>query len=325
MPNRHEVKLFIICAFYVSCNFVLFLIPILLLFYKHWWCQVAIGVAILDLLIPLRPGPRGSSKAFTDITNISKGIYSYHDAEIIVEGEYKQDQNYLLCYFPHALYPYAFWLLYNYFKETYKIRFMYTGADVLLWIPILRRIHSFWGMTSVSYKPLKQNVQLPYPYNTLMLQIDGIRGMFYGIHDEQIVLNRRRGFCRVALETGTSLVPCYVFGANDLYHRTWGPDSTAYRLSNSAGVSFVYWTGRWGWPFGFMPVPTKLVVAIGTPIPVKQVDKPSKQQIDELHATFTKDMKDLFDKYKHKMGNEWALSHDRLYLENEEPVKKKLD
>jgi 1-acyl-sn-glycerol-3-phosphate acyltransferase len=323
--RRHlqELKLFSVCAFYVSCNFfLLLLIPLARVFYKHWWCQVAIAVAVLDLLIPLRSGPKGSSQAFTDLCNISSGMRSYHNAEIIVEGgEYRRDKNYLICYFPHALYPYAFWLIYDYMKEHFAIRFLYTGADIVLWVPILRRIHAWWGFTKVSYKPLQENLQRPYPYNTLMLQPDGIRGMFYGINGkhEQVVLHRRRGFCRVALETGASLVPCYVFGANQLYRRTWGPQSRADRLSKKLGISFVYWTGRWGCPFGFMPAKTKLVVALGKPIPVSPVERPSKEQIEALHATFVQAIKDLYDRYKHKMGDEWATSHDRLYLENERP------
>ena len=72
----------------------------------------------------------------------------------------------------------------------------------------------------------------------------------------------------------------------------------------------------WG-AFGFMPCPTKLVVAMGTPIPSLQTENPSQGQIDALHAAFVKAIRDLHDRYKHKMGLEWARSHDRLYLENQ--------
>lgn len=231
----------------------------------------------------------------------------------------------MLCYYPHALFPCAYWLIYDFMKKKYQIRFMYTGANIIFWVPILRRIMVFWGCVSVSAEAMKEHLQSPYPYNCLMLQPDGIRGMFYGIEHEQIVLERRRGFCRIALQTGASLVPCYVFGANQFYWRRFGPDSFAARLSKKLRVSIVYWSGYWGVPFGCVPVPTKLVVAIGAPILVTKTAEPTKEQIDELHSAFVKAIKDLYDCYKHKMGVEWAQSHDRLYLETDQLPSAKSD
>ena len=316
--DRHRLKLIFVCAFFVSCNFVPFLIPlILVLSYKHWWCRIAVAIAIMDLVIPLRPGPKGSWKAFTEWCNITQGIRSYHNAEVIVEGEYRKDKNYLVCYLPHALYPYAFWLIYDTLKERYKIRFMYTGADVLFWVPILRRIHTFWGCTSVSYQRLKENLHQPYPFNTLMLQPDGIRGMFYGIEHEQIVINRRRGFCRVALQTGASLVPsiCLVQTSSidesgDLAHEQIGcqrkKESRLFTgrvvgvchsdLCHAPPNSWLQWEHRFHHCKPRTPRRIKLMPFM-------------------LHLS--RQSEDLYDRYKHKMGPEWARSHDRLYLENQ--------
>jgi hypothetical protein len=83
---------------------------------------------------------------------------------------------------------------------------------------------------------MKENLQCPYLYNTLMLQPDGIRGIVFGIEYEQIVLNRPRGFCRLALQTGASLGPCYVFGANQLYHRTWVAQIVVYFIDDEETI-----------------------------------------------------------------------------------------
>jgi 2-acylglycerol O-acyltransferase 2 len=84
-------------------------------------------------------------------------------------------------------------------------------------------------------------------------------------------------------------------------------------------MSLVYWTGRWGVPFGFVPRPHKLVIAIGAPIDVTKTEKPMKEEIDTLHSTFVKAVKDLYDRHKHRMGDEWVTTHEKLHLETERP------
>jgi len=40
-----------------------------------------------------------------------------------------------------------------------------------------------------------------------------------------VVLGRRKGFVRLALQTGSSLVPVVSFGENDLFRVRWPPPS----------------------------------------------------------------------------------------------------
>jgi hypothetical protein len=133
---------------------------------------------------------------------------------------------------------------------------LFTGADVLLSIPILRRVLVWWGLTSASAKEMTKSLKRAYPHNCLTLMPGGIAEvrlfqcryqcgnldanhdctlrvitlsqMFCGVHAddarnfEQIILHKRTGFCRLALETGAALVPCYVMGANQVFTRYWG-------------------------------------------------------------------------------------------------------
>jgi hypothetical protein len=66
-------------------------------------------------------------------------------------------------------------------------------------------------------------------------------------------------------------------------------------------MPFVYWTGRFGFPFRFLPRNQKLAVALGTPIGVVKREHPTKSEIETLHKEFTVALKELFDRYKHKM------------------------
>jgi hypothetical protein len=113
---------------------------------------------------------------------------------------------------------------------------------------------TWWGCTRVlSAQAMKHTLQIPFPHNILLHSVAGIAGMFYGIDQEQVVIERRRGFCRIALETGASLVPCYVFGANELYHRKFGPDSLAAKISRAYHISFVRLLDRSIWSAVWIP------------------------------------------------------------------------
>lgn len=213
---------------------------------------------------------------------------------------------------------YDFWYIRRYFIDKLGIAgLLFAGADVIFRIPLLRRWMTWWGCTRASADAMKNTLQTPFPYNILLLPVDGIAGMFYGNRAEQIVIERRRGFCRIALETGASLVPCYAFGANELYNRKFGPDSLAAKISRGYHVSIVYWTGRFGMPFGFIPRNQKLVVALGTPIDVEKKEHPTNEEIDALHKEFTEALRGLFDRHKHRMGLEWVKRRGRLYFETE--------
>ena len=298
--------------------------------YGVWLCQIPLLLALLDVLVPLKSPPHGYWAQWANLCDVSKGEEQYNDAEVIVEGEggYDRSKNYLLCYMPHSLYMYCLWTIRRYFIDKHGISVFFTGADVIFQVPIWRRIMTWWGCTRVSAEAMKKTLQIPFPHNVLLLSPDGIAGMFYGIEHEQCVLHRRRGFCRIALQTGASLVPCYILGANELYFRKFGPASLAAKISHNLHFSMVYWTGRFGVPFGFLPRPQKLVVALGSPIDVVKTEQPTKEEIDALHEKFTVAVKMLFDKHKHRMGREWVGKRDRLYLETEQPpshMTKKVD
>ena len=120
---------------------------------------------------------------------------------------------------------------------------LFAGADIVLKVPLLRRVLVAWGLVPVSSESLKRNLALEYPHNILTLLPGGISEMFYGLQEEQIILEKRKGFVKVALQTGASLVPCYALGANQVYTRWFGQDSIFYRISSLLRISILAVSG----------------------------------------------------------------------------------
>lgn len=334
--NRHIAAHWLLVSVFIVSNFTWFFLPLTILgaFVKGYRiCWFIFGVAVLEYVWPLHPGPVGFWPAFSDFSDNTKGLQDYNDAEVVImktdgdksqEPLFRRDKNYCLCYFPHSLYAMGLFILRRYFYDTYGMRLLFTGADVIFHAPILRRLMTWWGCTRVSKSALKKSLAQPYPYNIIMLQPDGIAGMFYGLEHEQIVLDKRRGFCKIALQTGVSLVPCYFLGANIMYDRYCDPNSFWAQLSHNYHMSVLLWSDRFHIPFGPIPKPNKYVFVVGTPIEVQKVEQPTQAQIDNLHDVFVAAMKDLYDKNVYRMGPEWLAARGKLYLESEKLPEKSL-
>ena len=151
--------------------------------------------------------------------------------------KFSKAKNYLLVYHPHSIFGIAFNVMTMGFYEKFGTIPLFTGADVIFKLPIVRRMLAWWGGTPVSGAAMKKNLVRPHPYNALTLWPGGVQEMFYGLDQEQIILSKRKGFAKIALQTGASLVPVYTFGANEVWTRLFDADSFAARLSSRLQTS----------------------------------------------------------------------------------------
>jgi 2-acylglycerol O-acyltransferase 2 len=158
----------------------------------------------------------------------------------------------------------------------------------------------------------------------------GINEMFYtngGAAYEQIVLSKRKGFIKLALETGCDIIPQYSFGANQAYIRPFGPDSLLCKLSAFLRISTVVWFGRWWIPMGVLPFRVPILTVTGPVFHVPHVvdpDKITNELVSKVHREFCLALKQLFDEYKivyvEEMGapEEWLTRE--LLFENEKKL-----
>ncbi|WIA37057.1 hypothetical protein OEZ86_014034 [Tetradesmus obliquus] len=129
-----------------------------------------------------------------------------------------------------------------------------------------------------------------------------------------LILKRRKGFVRIALQTGASLVPVFGFGETDLFetyvpppnsllakaqrfsHKYWG---TSQPLFKGSGV-FADW--------GLLPFRAPLTTVVGAPIPVAAMDPKAvapaefEAAVDALHAKYCTALQELFDAWKDRLA-----------------------
>lgn len=275
-----------------------------------------VGLVLLDALIPLPRRPH-FNKTYCYLTGIEDGMKTYCKGELRMKTEFRKDRNYLVALAPHGLWTMCYHLLWPTMVQRFGITPLVIGADVLLKIPFFKRHFHAYGVIGASRKDLQWALKQQYPFNVTVIVTGGIAEMFYGISREQIILKKRKGFVKYALQTGSDLVPAYGFGTNQQYRRFIEAGSALAKFSSMLQVSIAPWADRFCIPFGFVPRKHKVIMAVGEPIPVEKVESPTDEQVEALHVKFCLAMKALFDEHKSAMG--WE--DRKLYLEDEKPQK----
>ena len=113
-----------------------------------------------------------------------------------------------------------------------------------------------------------------------------------------VVLQKRKGFIRLALSHGASLVPVYGVGNSDLFttyqflgrQRRW--------LQKTCAIALPIFHGRWLTP---LPYKTPMKVVVGKPIPTPKPAvigaKPEDALVEEYHAKYIEALKELHAKH----------------------------
>ena len=129
----------------------------------------------------------------------------------------------------------------------------------------------------------------------------------------RVVLRSRKGFVRLALETGASLVPVFSFGENEVYNGMIVPDhwflkrvQNKFKEMLSFALPIIWGRGIFNYNVGLMPHRRAIHTVIGRPIDVARVEhEPSDEQVQELHARYVEELTRLFEENKSKYVDDW--------------------
>jgi len=139
----------------------------------------------------------------------------------------------------------------------------------------------------------------------------GAREALYAKPSEEIklVLARRKGFVRLSIQHGVSLVPIFSFGENDVYDQYDNSPGTFVRkiqdwILATFGVALPMVKGRgiFNYAVGLLPHRKPLNMVIGRPIPTEKIENPTQQQIDEVHKQYCDELVRLFEENKKRFG-----------------------
>ena len=135
----------------------------------------------------------------------------------------------------------------------------------------------------------------------------GIAEVFTSSPRKQIIVFKfRRGLIKLALETGASIVPCYVFGATDFFNSLADPDGLLSKISRKLKLGITFFWGVLGLPIPYTP---KVTMCLAEPLRVEKWSKEGpipNEVIQELHDRYIDALCATFDNYKASAGYEDA-------------------
>jgi len=120
---------------------------------------------------------------------------------------------------------------------------------------------------------------------TIGLIPDGINGIFANQGGDALVLGKKRGLVRLALQSGAVCMPAYFIGTLQLYsiwQDRWG---VLRALSRRLRLSLFFFYGRWGLPIPRRH-PLRAVIAFVPPPggAGSRLDQPTTEDLDAHHA-----------------------------------------
>ena len=76
----------------------------------------------------------------------------------------------------------------------------------------------------------------------------------------------------------------------------------AFKRIFSFSPPLFYGRGIFQYSIGMLPFRRPIVTVIGAPIRVPRMEKPTHEQVDQLHAEYCRRLSELFDAHKTKFG-----------------------
>ena len=200
---------------------------------------------------------------------------------------------------PHGLFSISHYFHIGSRITNWKIRDIQgTAIHWLWWLPFGKELLEHFHFVPSNYSSMKKVLEEGH---ALSVTLGGVREILYSEAGKmKLNIGQRRGIFKMALETGTPLVPVLVYGENELYETYRAP--------------WLDWIQEKLVPYALiLPIPTfasclnwlKLVntplsnpvrTFIGDTIPVNKIENVVEKDIEALRSIYLKELQSLYEK-----------------------------
>lgn len=260
------------------------------------------------------------------------GDYFPAKLEIVPDAEFHKDRNYLFCSFPHGIIPAgpfcAFISNHTGFRTLLPHHTPYPLTLKLnFFMPFFRELCLALGACSASAKSIRYLLSKSTGGNAPILSVGGAAEAFYCKPGEyKLVLKKRKGFIKLALQSGTALVPVISFGETDIFDQVQAAEGSKLRkfqefVRKLTSLAPVIPIGRGFFRDSIGIIPRRkpltclgknsthpilgvyvnfVFFLVGKPVYVAKVEDPTEDEINAVHEKFVNQLVDLFEQNKHR-------------------------
>jgi 2-acylglycerol O-acyltransferase 2 len=273
------------------------------------WMGILYAYNNFGVPLPEKNGSR-TWQAFRRVYGACEAAEHYFSLKIWRSVCLPETKQYMFAFHPHGIYPLTiYWSTQgNRWRSLFpNIDIVPVCATVIFRLPVMRDICLWLGLQDVSKESIHNVISAG---KSLIIVPGGEREMRVSSSDTSKIkiVTKHKGFIRIALERGVSLVPVFSFGENLLLDnislpviQEWFQKKIFYGFPH-----FPY--GRW-----FSPVPNQvsIEIAVGEPIHVPKIENPSQDLIDHYHNIYFQSLQDLFDSHKTRIP---GFENSQLHL-----------
>ncbi|XP_058536998.1 2-acylglycerol O-acyltransferase 3-like [Ochotona princeps] len=237
-------------------------------------------------------------------------------AKLVKTAELPPNQNYVLGSHPHGIM--CMGMVCNFMSECNDFSRRFPGLQPWIttlveffYLPVFRDYLLAAGLRPVSRHSLDFVLSQPQLGQAVVIVIGGGQELLSTSPGQHFLkLLNRKGFVRLALRHGASLVPTYSFGENDVFNTKTFPEGSWLNLCQVVHkriIGFspcVFWGRSIFLPnsWGLLPHPRPITTVVGAPIHVPQLSAPTEEQVDHYHRLYMEALERLFEEHKESCG-----------------------
>jgi len=215
------------------------------------------------------------------------------------------DKHYIYAWHPHGMISMShyFHILTGFTSWPLRLKpIKCVTLAALVWFPFGKELLEYISAIPSDYHAMKDVLENG---ESISVAVGGMREML----GNDYIVKRRRGIFKMALETGTPIVPVLSFGENTLFQMVTIDPSIQKSLEPydiCIWIPTVHSIVKW---LGILQNPLKdpITSVVGPPIPVNQIVSPTEHDISELRERYIVALKDLFVKENPNPNEEFSV------------------
>ncbi len=259
------------------------------------------------------PWARSWFQLWYEIFDFKASVSPERRAEYTRRAGPKSNEKFIIAMHPHGIVPIQACLWAAYSHQHYDDIYGFgAAAAVVSYLPVVRQLLGWLTCLPASYETLRRGITMGdcppanragrKPKNMYILA-GGLAEVFTSTPNRDIIVYRkRRGLCRLSIETGAKIIPVYVFGGTSFFQNLATGDGFLSRFSRWLRVTFTLFWGQYLLP---IPYPAKVRLVVAEPLKFPEGCKPgepSEECVAELHQRYIESIQKLFDDYKAAAG-----------------------